>query len=85
MAPTVYILGTLVSFACAILLFRSYRRGGKGLLLWGSLCFTGMTISNGLIFVDLVIIPAADLYLLRLLTAAIAILLLVFGLIWETE
>jgi len=51
------------------------------LLLWSGLCFLGLTISNGLLFVDLVIFSTSlDLYVLRLCVAAGAMLLLVFGL-----
>jgi uncharacterized membrane protein YqjE len=54
-------------------------------LLWSGLCFIGLAISNLLIFVDLVIIPNVDLYRYRLGTAAIAMCLLLYGLIWESK
>jgi hypothetical protein len=86
MAPFVYILGTLTSLLCAVLLLRGYARGRRRLLLWSGLCFSGLTVSNALLFVDLVLLPATvDLHLLRLATAAVAMLLLVYGLIWEGE
>jgi Family of unknown function (DUF5985) len=85
MAPVVYMLGTLVTLACAILLLRGYVRGRKRLLLWSGLCFLGLAGSNLLVFVDLVILPNVDLYLWRLAFAAIAMMLLLFGLIWEGE
>ena len=85
MGPTVYVLGTFVSLASAILLLRGYLRSGRKLLLWSGLCFIGMTISNALIFVDLIMVPRADLYLLRLTTAAVASMLLVYGLIWGRD
>jgi len=85
-AGAVYILGTLVVLACAILLMRGYVRGRQRLLLWSSLCFFGLAISNFLVFVDLIVLPAQiDLYPLRLATAAVAMLLLLYGLIWEAE
>ena len=85
-AGAVYILGTLVALACAILLLRGYLRGRQKLLLWSSLCFFGLAISNFLVFVDLIVFPAQiDLYPLRLATAAVAMLLLLYGLIWEAE
>lgn len=85
-AGAVYILGTLVALACAILLLRGYLRGRQKLLLWSSLCFFGLAISNFLVFVDLIVLPATiDLYPLRLATAAVAMLLLLYGLIWEAE
>ena len=83
MAAVVYILGALVMLACGILLFRGYLQGRKRLLFWSSLCFFGLAISNLLIFVDLVLLPNRDLYLIRLVAAAISTLLLLYGLIWE--
>lgn len=85
MGAAVYIIGTLTSLACAALLARGYARGKKKLLLWSSLCFAGLAVSNLLIFVDLVLIPEIDLYRYRLATAAIAMMVLLYGLIWETD
>ena len=86
MAGAVYILGTLVALACAVLLLRGYVRGRQKLLLWSSFCFFGLAISNFLVFVDLIMLPTQiDLYPLRLATAAVAMLLLLYGLIWEGE
>ncbi len=65
---------------------RGYVRGRQKLLLWSSLCFFGLAISNFLVFVDLIVLPPRiDLYPLRLATAAVAMLLLLYGLIWEGE
>lgn len=85
MGPAVYILGTLTSLCCAILLLRAYNRVKKKLLLWSGLCFVGLTIANLLVFVDLVLYPDVSLYRLRLATAAVAMILLLYGLIWESE
>ena len=85
MAAAVYILGALTSLCCGLLLLRSYGQVKKRLLLWSGLCFAGLAISNLLIFVDLVIFPDVDLYPLRLGVAAASMLLLLYGLIWESE
>jgi len=85
MAPMVYLLGVLTTAACAILLLRGYARGKKKLLLWSGLCFAGLALSNLLIFVDLVLIPNVDLYRYRLVTAVIAMAMLLYGLIWESK
>lgn len=86
MGPTVYILGTLTSLLCAILLLRRYFVSHMRLLLWSGLCFVGLTTSNALLIIDLVLLPsAANLYLLRLATAAVAMLLLLYGLVWESD
>lgn len=83
MASAVYILGALTMLACAILLMRGYVRTRRRLLLWSSLCFFGLATANILLFVDLVLLPNVDLYAWRLVTAAVAMSLLLYGLIWE--
>ena len=85
MAGLVYLLGALVTALCAVLLLRGYARSRSRLLLWSGLCFAGLTVSNSLLFVDLQIIPEVNLYMWRLGTAAGAMLLLVYGLVFESE
>ena len=85
LAGLVYLLGTLVTALCAVLLLRGYARSRSRLLLWSGLCFIGLTISNALLFVDLQVFPEVDLYMWRLATAAAAMLLLVYGLVFESE
>lgn len=85
MGPAVYILSVLTFAACAVLLLRGYWRMKQRLLLWSSLCFFGLAISNFLLFLDLVVLPDVDLYIWRLASAAVATLLLLYGLIWEGE
>lgn len=86
MAGVVYILGFLVTLACGLLLMRGYFRSRKRLLLWSGLCFLGLAISNLLVFLDVIVWPTnIDLYPERLTTAAIAMALLMYGLIWEGE
>jgi hypothetical protein len=85
LAEVVYLLGALVTALCAVLLLRGYARSRSRLLLWSGLCFIGLTVSNALLFVDLQIFPEADLYMWRLGTAAAAMMLLVYGLVFESE
>lgn len=86
MAPTVYVLGALTTLLCAVLLLRAYGRVRQRLLLWSGLCFVGLTVSNVLLFVDLVLLPAnLDLHVARLATAAVSMSALLYGLIWEGE
>jgi uncharacterized protein DUF5985 len=85
MGPAVYILGALTTLVCALLLIRGYFRSRAKLLLWSSLCFFGLTISNLLIFADLILFPNVDLYFWRLTSAALAMIVMVYGLIWEGE
>lgn len=83
--PVVYLVGSLVTLSCAVLLLRGFLRVRQRLLLWSGLCFAGLTVSNGLLFIDLVVIQQGDLYILRLATAAGAMLLMLYGLIFESE
>jgi len=70
---------------CAVLLLRAYFRVHRRLLLWSSLCFIGLSVSNFLVFADLVVFRSIDLYTYRLGAAACAMVLLVCGLIWESQ
>ena len=86
MAALVYLLGTLVTLLCAVLLLRAYAQARTPLLLWSGACFSLLTVANGLLFVDLVLLgPEASLYVWRLGTAAGAMLLLLYGLVFESE
>ena len=84
-AEAVYLIGAFVTLLCGVLLMRGYMRVRRRLLLWSALCFLGLSLSNVLVFVDLVMLPQVDLYRWRLVTAAIAMALLLYGLIWEGE
>ena len=85
MSSVVYILGALTSLICAILLFRGYKLGKRKLLLWSALCFSGLALSNLLVFIDLILLPRIDLYPLRLCVTAVSMFLLLFGLVWESK
>jgi hypothetical protein len=86
MQSIVNILGTLTVGLCAFLLLRAYTRVKQRLLLWSGLCFTGLMISNAIVIVDLSIIPDdVSLYGWRLGTAAVSMLLLVYGLVFESD
>jgi hypothetical protein len=50
-------VGALIAALCAVLLLRAYVRVRRRLLLWSGLCFAGLTVSNALVFVDLVLLP----------------------------
>lgn len=85
MKEVAYILCALVSLLCAVLLLRGYFHGRHRLLLWSGICFSGLTIANALVFLDLVMFPHTDLYPQRLVVTAGSVLLLLFGLIWEGQ
>ena len=83
MASTVYLLCALTSLLCTVLLARAYRATRVRLLFWSILCFTGLTVSNVLLVIDLVIIPsgAADLMAWRTGVTLAAVGALLYGLI----
>lgn len=82
----VYGLCALASLCCAVLLWRGYLRGGARLLFWSAWCFLLLTANNILLVVDKVILPVeVDLTYWRLASALAAVLLLLFGLIWEDD
>lgn len=85
MAQTIYGLCTLTSLACAWMLLTSYRRNGVRLLFWSGLCFIGMSVNNVLLVLDKLVFPQVDLLPLRLASALVALLLLLYGLIYENK
>jgi hypothetical protein len=81
----VLVLTFLTMLLCAVLQLRAYFDVRRGLLLWSGLCFLGLSVSNLLVIADLKIFLAADLYTWRLGSAAVAMGLLLYGLIWESQ
>lgn len=86
MAALIYTLCALTSLTCLILLWRSYRATGSRLLFWSAWCFLLLAVNNVLLVLDKVVFPVeVDLSLWRLGAALAAVLLLLFGLVWEEE
>jgi hypothetical protein len=83
MSNAVYALCAATSLFCAVLLTRSYRARRDRVLLWLGLCFWGLALNNVLLFTDYVVMPALDLAVFRTVSAAAALLILLFGLIWD--
>jgi hypothetical protein len=85
MAEVVYILCALTSLLCAVMLYRRFRQVRTNLLFWSCACFVCFTLNNILLFVDLVLIPASmDLSVARNIVNLSGLLMLLYGLIWET-
>ncbi|MGV3573323.1 MAG: DUF5985 family protein [Ramlibacter sp.] len=86
MGALIYSLCALTSITCLVLLWRSWRASGARLLFWSALCFGALSVNNVLLVIDRVILPVeVNLYTWRLVAAFAAVLLLLFGLIWEED
>jgi hypothetical protein len=86
MAPLFYGLCTLTALFCTILLLRAYGRSRYKLLLWGGLCFLGLTLNNALLVIDKIILPTeVNLITWRFLSALLAMLVLLYGIIFDAE
>lgn len=82
-ANIVYILCALSSCACAVLLLLSYQKTRVSLLFWSGLCFVGLALNNIFMLEDLVLSPEMDFSIPRNLSGAIAVCLLLYGLLWK--
>jgi hypothetical protein len=60
-------------------------RSRHRLLFWSTLCFAGLTVSNGILVLDRLVYPNVDLTTPRLAVSLLSVALLVYGLIWEEE
>lgn len=67
------------------MLLGAYRREKYSLLLWSGLCFVGLTLNNVVLVIDKIVLPDVDLSLWRLLIALVAMVTLLYGLIWDAE
>jgi hypothetical protein len=85
MAALIYGLCALTALLCAWLLLQAYRRGRYRLLLWSGLCFVGLTLNNVLLVIDKLVFPHIDMSTPRVSVALLAMSVLLFGLIWDTE
>lgn len=84
--PTlVYLLCFLASFACAVLLGRSYWRNGMPLRFWSALCFTLLALANLLVVFDMILFPDINFRPARLLCSLAAVSVLLFGFLWSQE
>jgi hypothetical protein len=84
-AATVYVLCAATTLTCTILLLRANRRQPNALLFWSALCFVGLTLSNILLFIDLVVVPMHDLSTIRGAVTLLSLSSLIYSLIWNTK
>ncbi len=82
---SVYLLCMLSSLVCLLLLARGYLRTRVKFLFWTALCFVGYAANNFLLFLDVVMLPHANLMMARNLSTALALVVLFYALIWETD
>ena len=83
-APAVvYALCFATSAACALLLGRTYRRTGTPLLFWSTICFGLLAGNNLVLILDMLVVTRIDLSLVRLSLSLGAVLVLLFGFIWN--
>ena len=85
MATAIYSLCAITSAVCAYLLSRAYWRTRSKLLLWSAMCFAGLTLNNVTLWIDKLVFPDSDLSTVRILIALLAMVVLLYGLIWEAE
>jgi len=85
MAAAVYVLCALTSVACAVLLLRAWRARGVRLLLWSGLGFVGFAVGNVFLVLDAVMMPEVDLSLGRSLPVLAGLLVLIYGLVWDSR
>jgi hypothetical protein len=86
LGPTiVYSLCLVTSLVCAVLLVRAYRASRSRLLLWSAICFVLLAANNLLVVVDVLMLPDIDLTLARQGAALAAVLVLLYGFVWEAR
>ena len=85
MDSAVYLLCTVTSALCAVLLLRQHRREPSPLVWWSGVSFVAMAVANAIVFLDLALWTGGDLLVVRAWAMFIAAALLVFGLVWETD
>jgi drug/metabolite transporter (DMT)-like permease len=84
MAAAVYVLCALTSLTCAVLLLRGYSQRRVRLLLWSGVGFVWFALANAMLVVDQLILPERDLQLWRDLPTFAGVMVLVYGLVWDT-
>lgn len=84
MDKIVYSLCIMTSATCAFLLLRGYLKTKMRLLLWSTICFICLMLSNTMIYIDLIVYPEVDLLAIRHLITILGLSVLIYGMIQET-
>jgi hypothetical protein len=82
---TIYVLCMGASAACAVLLARTWSRTRARLLLWTAVSFALLTLNNFLLVLDMLVFRDLDLWPARAITFHAAMLVLLYGFIWEAD
>jgi hypothetical protein len=82
---TIYVLCMATSAICAVLLTQAYVRTRARLLLWTALSFALLTINNLFLVLDMLVFADIDLWPARAITFQAAMLVLLYGFIWEAD
>ena len=85
MAITIYSLCAITSLISGWLLTRAYLRTRSQLLLWSAISFAGLALNNLALWIDKLVLPETDLSILRTSIALVAMLVLLYGLVWEPD
>lgn len=80
---TVYTLCALTASFCAWMLWRGFRASGARLLGWSSTCFALLAVSNVVLVVDLAVLPTVNLYIIRNISALLAVAAMLYGLVCD--
>jgi hypothetical protein len=85
MAALIYSLCALVAALCTFLLMRAWASSRYRLLLWTALCFAALTATNGLLFIDKIVLPEIDLAVVRQALTLAGMGVLLYGLVWDAQ
>ena len=81
----VYVLCVATSVTCAVLLARTYARTRSRLLLWTALSFGLLAVNNLFLVLDMLVLRQIDFQPVRAVTLIGALLVLLYGFIWEAD
>ena len=82
---TIFVLCMAASATCAVLLARTYARTRSRLLLWTAISFALLTLNNFFLVLDMLVFLQTDLWPARAITFQAAMLVLLYGFIWEAD
>jgi hypothetical protein len=85
MEGIIYLICAATALGCSALLLRSYRQTGTRLLLWCGLCFLALTVDNLALFADRILFPHIDFHGVELFAGVLGVLVLLYGLVWDSR